>query len=680
MPRAFVSKKNSSLSDLFTGLTDHCELEAMKGPWVNGAFVHASPESIATGKISGLTHKGNARWMGLYRRSVFWFQPFFGKDASDQPEKGETILVLWKSGGSYNLALTLSHGSTRAAFDTAGDSFTLMIDQDKGTHAESAEPVLFLARGKNPFSLIRGAMETCSNRFKTFRLREEKTAPEFVDYLGWCTWDAFYKDVSEAKVLKGLRSFSKAGLIPGFMIIDDGWQDVENFRMQSFDANKKFPDGLAPIIEKAKNMGVNLVGVWHTLQGYWQGTDAKGPLAKDYRIRVKRGRVDHFKGWPEQYDATERDMVIAQDIHRFYQDYYTELRSQGVDMTKVDNQGMLEDFCGKTQPRVASYRAYQQAVQGAAATHFEGNLLHCMCNSNDIAFHYATASVWRNSDDFYPDKTISKQGWHILCNGMNAFFSHTFAIPDWDMFQSYHESGLFHAAARAISGGPVYVSDKPGKQNFELIRKLCFDDGTAIRSAVPAVPTEDCLLVDCEHEAFPFKLQTYQDSIGILGVFHTLTRSDDAVEAQKVTGYWGLDDLSEYEGETCAVYSYKSGKIQTVKAGDKHSITLPELGFDILTASPIEHPDSGNEKLAVAPIGLTNKLHPSACMDGWGWSGKKTYGVALKGGGEFTFFSKSKPKSVRVDGADTKFDFDLKKKMGRVNVASDQQTLLEIGF
>ena len=115
-----------------------------------------------------------------------------------------------------------------------------MIDQDKGTHAESAEPVLFLARGKNPFSLIRGAMETCSNRFKTFRLREEKTAPEFVDYLGWCTWDAFYKDVSEAKVLKGLRSFSKAGLIPGFMIIDDGWQDVENFRMQSFDANKKF--------------------------------------------------------------------------------------------------------------------------------------------------------------------------------------------------------------------------------------------------------------------------------------------------------------------------------------------------------------------------------------------------------------------------------------------------------
>jgi len=33
---------------------------------------------------------------------------------------------------------------------------------------------------------------------------------------------------------------------------------------------------------------------------------------------------------------------------------------------------------------------------------------------------------------------------------------------DWDMFSSRHVAADIHAAARAVSGGPVYVSDAPG--------------------------------------------------------------------------------------------------------------------------------------------------------------------------------------------------------------------------
>lgn len=29
--------------------------------------------------------------------------------------------------------------------------------------------------------------------------------------------------------------------------------------------------------------------------------------------------------------------------------------------------------------------------------------------------------------------------------------------PDWDMFQSLHPAAEYHASARAISGGPIYV-------------------------------------------------------------------------------------------------------------------------------------------------------------------------------------------------------------------------------
>ena len=49
--------------------------------------------------------------------------------------------------------------------------------------------------------------------------------------------------------------------------------------------------------------------------------------------------------------------------------------------------------------------------------------------------------------------------------------------PDWDMFQSQHPAGLLHATARAISGGPLYVSDGPGKHDFSLLARVVLPDG-----------------------------------------------------------------------------------------------------------------------------------------------------------------------------------------------------------
>ncbi|KAK7839012.1 galactinol--sucrose galactosyltransferase [Quercus suber] len=53
-----------------------------------------------------------------------------------------------------------------------------------------------------------------------------------------------------------------------------------------------------------------------------------------------------------------------------------------------------------------------------------------------------------------------------------------FIHPDWDMFQSTHPYAEFHAASRAISGGPIYVSDSVGKHNFKLLKSLVLPDGS----------------------------------------------------------------------------------------------------------------------------------------------------------------------------------------------------------
>jgi hypothetical protein len=50
--------------------------------------------------------------------------------------------------------------------------------------------------------------------------------------------------------------------------------------------------------------------------------------------------------------------------------------------------------------------------------------------------------------------------------------------------------------ARAVSGGAVYVSDKPGQHDFELLRRLVLPDGTVLRGALPGRPTRDSLFCD----------------------------------------------------------------------------------------------------------------------------------------------------------------------------------------
>lgn len=50
--------------------------------------------------------------------------------------------------------------------------------------------------------------------------------PSFLDMFGWCTWDAFYLTVNPIGIFHGLDDFSKGGVEPRFVIIDDGWQSI----------------------------------------------------------------------------------------------------------------------------------------------------------------------------------------------------------------------------------------------------------------------------------------------------------------------------------------------------------------------------------------------------------------------------------------------------------------------
>src|SRR5260363_221329 len=68
----------------------------------------------------------------------------------------------------------------------------------------------------------------------------------------------------------------------------------------------------------------------HALWGYWNGVDPNSELSNSYRVE----RVKHL-------DEIIH-LVVPQDIKKFYNDFYSYLKSQGVGIVKVDSQGSFD--------------------------------------------------------------------------------------------------------------------------------------------------------------------------------------------------------------------------------------------------------------------------------------------------------------------------------------------------
>uniref|UniRef100_A0A0E0QHU4 Uncharacterized protein n=1 Tax=Oryza rufipogon TaxID=4529 RepID=A0A0E0QHU4_ORYRU len=60
-----------------------------------------------------------------------------------------------------------------------------------------------------------------------------------------------------------------------------------------------------------------------------------------------------------------------------------------------------------------------------------------------------------------------------------------------DGVKSIHPMAEYHAAARAVGGCAIYVSDKPGNHDFNLLKKLVLPDGSILRTKLPEMPCHD---------------------------------------------------------------------------------------------------------------------------------------------------------------------------------------------
>jgi raffinose synthase len=334
----------------------------------------------------------------------------------------------------------------------------------------------------------------------------------------------------------------------------------------------------------------------------------------------------------------EVHVVPTTQIHRYYHDFHRSLRKQGVDGVKVDNQSALELTAEGNGGRVAQMRTYHEALEGSVAVHFAGNLINCMSCSNDVLYQEMASNVTRSSIDFWPDRPET-HGVHLWVNAMVSLWFGHFVHPDWDMFQSSHPMGSFHAAGRAISGGPVYVSDRPEAHDFAVLRSLVLPDGSVLRCSGPGLPTRDTLFADPLTGDAPLKIFNWNPMSGVVGVFNC--HQDKAIPASVRP-----EDVEELDGERFVLWSYRQQREFVLDPGETHKFELEALGWDLFTVSPVEE--------GFAALGLLDMLNGGGAVD-MVEAGPDLAVIQVRGAGRFGVWCRRKPQQVLVNGEEVKF-------------------------
>ncbi|XAR58211.1 Galactinol--sucrose galactosyltransferase [Bertholletia excelsa] len=673
---------------------------------------------VPVGKLRGI------RFMSIFRFKVWWTTHWIGLNGRDL-ENETQLMILEKSGSGrpYVLLLPLLEGPFRASLQPGHDDFVDICVESGSSKVCGSEfrSVLYLHCGDDPYNVVREAMSVVRNHLGTFKLLTEKTPPGIVDKFGWCTWDAFYLNVHPQGVLDGVKGLVQGGCPPGLVLIDDGWQSIAHdddpitlegmnrtsageqmpCRLTKFQENYKFRDyqsprgsgkGMGAFIRDLKEefRSVDYVYVWHALCGYWGGLRPGISGLPDSRVlkpKLSPGLEKTMEDLAvDKIVNNGVGLVPPEKVDEMYEGLHSHLESVGIDGVKVDVIHLLEMICEDYGGRVELAKAYFRALSSSVKKHFNGNgVIASMEHCNDFMFlGTQTISLGRVGDDFWctdpsgdPNGTYWLQGCHMVHCAYNSLWMGQFIHPDWDMFQSTHPCATFHAASRAISGGPIYVSDSVGSHNFPLLKSLVLPDGTILRCQYFALPTRDCLFEDPLHNGKTMlKIWNLNKYTGVLGAFNCQgggwcresRRNQCATQySRPVTARTGPKDIEWSHGpspilingsaQLFALYLFRQQKLVLTKLSDTIEVTLDPFDFELITFSPVSLVT--NKSVQFAPIGLVNMLNTGGAIQSVRvHDGSGSVLVEVRGAGEMRVFASEKPRACRVNGDDMEFEYE----------------------
>ncbi|PNS17903.1 hypothetical protein CAC42_3862 [Sphaceloma murrayae] len=615
-----VPKINGSIHDYFAHLPGFWKTETIQPVKAHADVVtwelshHVAAEStqhLPLGRPCKLL-----KWFALVRHSTPWLGPRQGDDhlSIDKPavvlavllESGSYMVVCPEHGKAHMLSLLLS--------DSEGNlQLSAQNDDNSGACAK-----VIICVGNDFEDTLAGAISQVTSRIsnKASPDAEDVHLDDWYDGFSYCTWNGIGRELSEDKIRGALDAFEEQGLVVPNLIIDDNWQSLDGthtgnpftYRWTDFEANSEnFPQGLGKAIKEIRTSYSHLryVAVWHGVFGYWGGFSPAGPLAKCYETQEVQKQTHEF--YMASHTAT---IVTAKDVFALYDDFYAYLTDCGVNSVKADN-GFYPDYLQGHKDRRNLIYSYQDAFLTAAAKHFQHRAISCMSQTPQILFHsFGSRSnrppyLVRNSDDFFPDAP-SSHAWHIFCNAHNSILTqHLNILPDWDMFQTAGAFPWMHAAARCLSGGPIYITDPPGQHNIELIKQMT---ATGFDGALKILRPEN---IGRTTEVFNksqgrrfLRLRAAHKGVAFLGVFNL--GSKKGMELVTLATM-----IKAKEPKTSYLVKSYYGQ-QTWILRHRHDVVPIKLeaegGHDILTAHPVVE----TAGITFAVLGLLDKMTGAA--------------------------------------------------------------------
>ena len=188
-----------------------------------------------------------------------------------------------------------------------------------------------------------------------------------------------------------------------------------------------------------------------------------------------------------------------------------------------------------------------------------------------------------------------------------------------------------HVVGRAISGGPVYLTDRIGQQNAKAIMSLIYSDGKILRADVPSKVTEDCLFN--VHDAKPLKVFSTANGADLLAVFNP-------ADTNEVKGSFKVSDVKGLTGTTFVVYEHFTKTMQLVHQEQEIPVTLKKFGSSYYNIVAVEN--------GVAVFGLIDKLNATKAVSDLK-STSSQVSFSLYEGGDVLIYSTRHPKSVFVN-------------------------------
>ncbi|MED6211889.1 hypothetical protein PIB30_077915 [Stylosanthes scabra] len=683
----------------------------------SAAFLGATSHVSSSHHVFTLGTLRGYKLLSLFRVKIWWMIPRFGKSASDVPLETQFLLLESREDSALNhddddefssdsentnyiLFLPVLDGQFRSSLQGTQSNQLQFCIESGDAHIRTSQSLeaVFVNSGNNPFELVRNSIKILEKVKGSFSDIEHKKIPSHLDWFGWCTWDAFYTQVSPQGIIEGLESFSDGSCSPKFLIIDDGWQDTFNefhkegeppiegtqfaTRLIGIQENKKFNNAeldnscnnLQFFVNSIKqNFGLKYVYMWHALAGYWGGILPSSEAMNKYNPKLSYpiqspGNIGNLRDIA--MDSLQKygvGTIEPEKLQDFYNDYHSYLASCGVDGVKVDVQNLIETLGSGHGGRVSLTKRYQEALEESIAKNFkDNNLICCMSHNSDSIYSSKKSATARASEDFMPRES-ELQTLHIASVSFNSLLLGEIFVPDWDMFHSKHETAEFHAAARAIGGCAVYVSDKPGNHDFEILKKLVLPNGSVLRARFAGRPTRDCLFKDpVMDDKSLLKIWNLNKFSGVVGVFNCqgagtwpLKPVEGTPKHITLSGKvrpLDVEFLEDVAGENwnghCAVYAFNSGFLTKLQNKEKLEVTLETLQCEIYTVSPIRVFGNGVE---FAPIGLLDMYNSGGAIESLNCTmdvvneEESIVKIKTRGCGRFGAYSNVRPKRCKVE-------------------------------